>query len=205
MFAISNLRHDLASGKEALKLKGVGKSMAAKIDELLRTGTVAQYSHVLPPSRDANEVLAPIAMVTIAAPPPPPKPALSPDAEAALLRQAASPSARTAKRNRAPATKPQKVSIKPEKAVLKPKKVSIEAEKASLVFPAVTSSFVEAEYGAALAGYEAQDEGDPTKWWPVTLYVHAKDGNVVLWYFEEDSYEGLGGSYTYTKGTPITL
>ena len=94
-----------------------------------------------------------------AAPLPPPRPALSPDAEAALLRQtkpAATAAAAKHQPDRGPAP-----AIKPEKASL--------ADAAAPAAPAVTT-FAEADYGPARSGYEAQDEDDPTKWWPVSLY-----------------------------------
>ena len=152
--AISALPHDLASGK----------SMAAKIDEIIQTGTVAQYRHVVgagsaKPPKEAPAPPRPDPGVHAAAPLPPPRPALSPDAEAALLRQtkpAATAAAAKHQPDRGPAP-----AIKPEKASL--------ADAAAPAAPAVTT-FAEADYGPARSGYEAQDEDDPTKWWPVSLY-----------------------------------
>ena len=47
MRAIKTLRSDVQSGKDAKKLEGVGKSMAAKIDEIIETGTLAKYNDIL--------------------------------------------------------------------------------------------------------------------------------------------------------------
>ena len=45
--AIQALRSDVQSGKDAKKLEGVGKSMAAKIDEIIETGTLTKYKDIL--------------------------------------------------------------------------------------------------------------------------------------------------------------
>ena len=64
--------------------------------------------------------------------------------------------------------------------------------------------FVDADFGEPLAGYEVQDEANPIKWWPVSLYEHTKLGNTVLWY-GGDSYEGLGGNYRWDAGPGSVL
>jgi hypothetical protein len=57
--------------------------------------------------------------------------------------------------------------------------------------------FCDADYTCSEDNVEVQ--GDDGTWHHVTLYRHAKDGNVVLFY-GDDEYEGIGGEYSYQNG-----
>jgi DNA polymerase/3'-5' exonuclease PolX len=54
---LRNYPKNIESGEEAKQIRGIGQSLASKIDEIVRTGTLAELNNVIPQDEEKNKVI----------------------------------------------------------------------------------------------------------------------------------------------------